>query len=285
MIPKILHFTWKTKDIPEQWQNNFEKWKNYHPTWQIKLWTDEDNLRLVRKCVPWFYNIYKKLPFPINRADCARYIYMLKFGGVYVDLDTYPIKPLDPLLQYVSNFPTPIAMGQDFASQSQFEIAFIMSSKGHNFFFYLLTHVKPYLNGWKSLTSFFPGWSVLMLSGPYFVYKCYNEYRAYYEATFTIKSVQVNPYQRSRTDDLYLVHLNNATWLNHSFDKFNHKIYHMLRSLGFDSTCLLFTVLIFLGCIFGALYIIYITTRLTYLFAHNRYLRRSPNLTSLFDTT
>ena len=40
-IPKIIHQTWKTKDLPQ----NYKKWSNsikkMHPDWTYILWTDE----------------------------------------------------------------------------------------------------------------------------------------------------------------------------------------------------------------------------------------------------
>jgi len=42
MIPKIIHQTWKDRDIPEKWRRWQQSWKIYHPDWEYRLWTHED---------------------------------------------------------------------------------------------------------------------------------------------------------------------------------------------------------------------------------------------------
>lgn len=49
--------------------------------WLHVLWTDEDNLALVTKYAKWFLPTYTKLRTEIERADAARFVYMLVFGG------------------------------------------------------------------------------------------------------------------------------------------------------------------------------------------------------------
>ena len=41
-IPKIIHQTWKTKEVPEKWKKSQEEWQRLHPDWLYILWTDED---------------------------------------------------------------------------------------------------------------------------------------------------------------------------------------------------------------------------------------------------
>ena len=245
-IPHILHFTWKTHDVPKEWKPNFIKWKHSHPNWDIRIWSDEDNEALIAKEVPWFLNVYKSLPAGINRADCARYVYMFSHGGVYCDLDTLPTKPIDVLVQFVEQHKSGIAIGQDSASQSRFEIAFIASRPSHPFWFYVLTRIRPCLVGWENiLGSLSPGLSTMFLTGPYFVGKCHDEYRTFYESQFLILPVQLNPFGPEGPQNLFVVHLNNASWITNPRDIFAHKTYHKLRSLGFSANCLFGTVLIF----------------------------------------
>jgi mannosyltransferase OCH1-like enzyme len=45
------------------------------------LWTDDDNLKLVRKYFPWLEDTYKALPGDIYRVDLVRNMYMYIFGG------------------------------------------------------------------------------------------------------------------------------------------------------------------------------------------------------------
>ena len=80
-IPKLLHQSWSSTDLPVK----FERWsatcRNQHPDWEWVLWTDEDNEELVRKHFPWLLKTYQGLPGTIYRADLVRNLYMYMFGG------------------------------------------------------------------------------------------------------------------------------------------------------------------------------------------------------------
>lgn len=80
-VPKLFHQSWKTNKLPSK----FETWstvcREKLPDWEWVLWTNEDNLNLVRKYFPWLEEAYLELPGEIYRADFARYLYMYIFGG------------------------------------------------------------------------------------------------------------------------------------------------------------------------------------------------------------
>ncbi len=62
MIPRIIHQTWKCREVPGQWQHAAETWNRHHPTWKFRLWTDEENLRLVTEHYPNLLENYSQLP-------------------------------------------------------------------------------------------------------------------------------------------------------------------------------------------------------------------------------
>ncbi len=95
MIPKIIHQTWKTKNLPVQLKKWHDQIKRLHPGWEIKLWTDEDNLALVKEHFPLLLNSYNTLQYNIMRVDLIRYIYMAIYGGYYLDLDYELFIPFD----------------------------------------------------------------------------------------------------------------------------------------------------------------------------------------------
>lgn len=97
MIPKLIHQTAKTKDIPEKWQAFQRRLIELHPGWTYKLWTDEDNDTFVKKEMPDFYPVFKSFPKNIMRADTIRYVLMYRLGGLYMDLDYEMLKPFDLL--------------------------------------------------------------------------------------------------------------------------------------------------------------------------------------------
>ena len=100
-IPKIIHQTWKSKDID---YSIFKKeivssWSKHNPDYEIFLYDDNDNLSFIEKFYPWFLNIYKSYPKEIFRADAIRYFYMLHYGGIYADLDMECLKPITPYMK------------------------------------------------------------------------------------------------------------------------------------------------------------------------------------------
>ncbi len=98
IIPKIIHQTWKTRDIPSVWHKSHVEWQRLHPTWTYRLWTDEDLRNLVVDHYPEMLKVYDDFPYPIQRVDMARYMILDRHGGVYSDLDLIPVTPIDPFL-------------------------------------------------------------------------------------------------------------------------------------------------------------------------------------------
>jgi mannosyltransferase OCH1-like enzyme len=98
MIPKIIHQSWKTRQIPERWAGFQESWRHNHPDYEYRLWTDDDNRKFVAQFFPAFLPVYEGYRHPVSRADLARYLVVCHYGGVYADLDCESVKPLDDLL-------------------------------------------------------------------------------------------------------------------------------------------------------------------------------------------
>lgn len=97
-IPRIIHQSYKSHDLPTRWRGTPEAWRAHHPGYEYMFWTDKDNLELIRQKYPWFLDTYNAYPYPIQRADAARYFVVLTYGGVYVDLDVQPMRDISPLL-------------------------------------------------------------------------------------------------------------------------------------------------------------------------------------------
>ncbi|HWV22150.1 MAG TPA: glycosyltransferase [Devosia sp.] len=100
MIPKILHFTWKSDQLPRQMQAYYDAWGRLHPDWEIRLWTDETMRAFVAESYPAFLPTYDAYPKMIQRADSFRYLVLGALGGVYADLDVEPFQPVDGLLHH-----------------------------------------------------------------------------------------------------------------------------------------------------------------------------------------
>jgi hypothetical protein len=99
MIPKILHFTWKTEALPRVMGRYFARWRALHPGWETRLWTDVSMRAFVVETYPDLVAVYDGYPMMIQRADAFRYLVLKHFGGVYADLDVEPIEPIDRLAE------------------------------------------------------------------------------------------------------------------------------------------------------------------------------------------
>ncbi|KAH6976678.1 hypothetical protein EDB80DRAFT_828724 [Ilyonectria destructans] len=92
-IPNLIHQIWKTADVHtysieashESWETSFEP-LNY----TVKLWTEEDILRLIKANYSWLLSTYEGYPHNIQRADVARIVVVHAEGGMYADLDVHP---------------------------------------------------------------------------------------------------------------------------------------------------------------------------------------------------
>lgn len=123
-IPHRIHQTWKTNSVPERWRDYHVSWRRHNPSWELVLWTDADNRRLVEQHYPWFLATYDSFDRDIQRVDAAKYLILSKYGGVYADLDCECLKPIDELIE---------PGGAVFARTADgvIECAFFASSPGH----------------------------------------------------------------------------------------------------------------------------------------------------------
>ncbi len=98
-IPKIIHQTWKTSDIPEQFRLWQESWRALHPDWDYRFYDDHACRQLVAESFPDLLELYDGCPHGVQRADIFRYLVVARDGGVYADMDMEAIRPLDPVLE------------------------------------------------------------------------------------------------------------------------------------------------------------------------------------------
>ncbi|MCC7271024.1 MAG: glycosyltransferase [Alphaproteobacteria bacterium] len=97
-IPRLLHQTWRT-DALEPRQRQFQSgWREHHPGWEYRLWTDADLRAFVAAEAPELLAMFDGYAQQIARVDMARYVILQRLGGLFVDLDMQCLRPVDPLL-------------------------------------------------------------------------------------------------------------------------------------------------------------------------------------------
>jgi len=110
-VPKIIHQTWKTDQIPDRWIPVRESCVAAHESWEYMLWTDKSGRELIEREYPWFLPIYDGYRYPIQRADAVRYFILHHYGGVYMDLDIGCLRPMDSLLRFDLVLPQTVPVG------------------------------------------------------------------------------------------------------------------------------------------------------------------------------
>lgn len=104
MIPRLLHHIWVGPDpCPPHLLAYRAAWLAMHPAsrgWAHAFWHD-GNLPVLAN--QWVFEQAAVLVAADRvgqlRADVLRYELLLHFGGVYVDMDLEPVRPIDELLE------------------------------------------------------------------------------------------------------------------------------------------------------------------------------------------
>jgi inositol phosphorylceramide mannosyltransferase catalytic subunit len=99
-VPQVVFQTWKSRtQVPSNYDAWSRSFRHHNPRYECMIWDDLDNREFVAEQFPWFLPFYDRYPKEIFRADAVRYFFLYKFGGLYADMDTECLKPLDPILR------------------------------------------------------------------------------------------------------------------------------------------------------------------------------------------
>lgn len=172
MIPQKIFQTWKEKHIENEilkgWQNS---WIIENPNYEYNLWTDEENRNFIEKEFPDFLSVYDNYDKNIKRVDAVRYFYLLKYGGIYADLDFICLKSFDDILNIDADviFGSLGNMDNPFNNYHKVPNA-LMIAKPNSDFFYFLTLVL------KNMGKLNLELSPEMQTGPIFLSICIQYY-------------------------------------------------------------------------------------------------------------
>src|SRR5262249_1485667 len=100
-IPGIVHQIWiqGESEMPRLYRRWAESWRAQNPGWEYVLWDDAALRRLLGEHLPELLALYEQHHDFAERSDLGRYAVLYVHGGLYVDVDTLCVRPLDPLLQ------------------------------------------------------------------------------------------------------------------------------------------------------------------------------------------
>ena len=155
MIPKIIHQTWKDKNLPPiiyklvSENISFLKSQGY----EYMFWTDEMILKLIAEEYPNFYNIYKLARTGVQKGDIARILLVYHYGGIYIDLDVLVLRDFNEILDMSSNklYITYEPSGQTNAlynSDKYLCNAFFAANKNNSMLKVLLNNIPEYIKNY-----------------------------------------------------------------------------------------------------------------------------------------
>ncbi len=148
LIPRIIHQTWRTHEVPAAYRNWQASWQRLNPGYEYRLWSNRDIEQLIARDFPEWASLFHSYRKNICRIDLARYLILKKYGGIYADLDYECLRPQDPLLRI-----RPLVLGAEPASHAQLEMAvrakldtvvcnaWMASAPGHPFWDHLLAYL------------------------------------------------------------------------------------------------------------------------------------------------
>ena len=164
-IPRVIHQTYRTHDIPAIWNATVSSvMEKNMDTFKYRRWSHAEMHAFVKENEPIFYEkTYMKYPYDIQRFDSFRYVLMYYIGGIYIDMDNgcnHPFKylvstleSLEPNATHLVAFPQRESFG--------FDIDMIISSRGHPLFRHLISHLKQFNHYY-----IFHFWTILLSAGP-----------------------------------------------------------------------------------------------------------------------
>jgi hypothetical protein len=104
MIPKIIHQTWKSNNLPIIFQKIYDYNKSTNDNFEYMLWTDDNSGlyidEFIKKEYPKIYEIYQKIELGVQKSDIARLAILHYYGGIYIDLDILLLKNIENLFDY-----------------------------------------------------------------------------------------------------------------------------------------------------------------------------------------
>ena len=103
MIPKILHQIWFQGEtqIPDHLRVYHEGWIKMNPSFEVRLWDEPAIEKMLVQCDKKIVKLYRSYPLMIQKIDLAKYILLYTYGGIYIDMDMKPLKPIsDSFLDY-----------------------------------------------------------------------------------------------------------------------------------------------------------------------------------------
>lgn len=129
MIPKIIHLSWKSKDVVNSKSdlitNGLKNLIELNPDWDVQISTDDEvNQYLKANLSEQQYKLVKNIGI-VPQTDIWRLLKLFNTGGLYIDIDRLCNRPLSDLLQDGVKWVLPTCEDNDFSHD------FMMTAPGN----------------------------------------------------------------------------------------------------------------------------------------------------------
>ena len=95
-IPRLIWQTSRSLTLSDRANATVSTWIANNPTWKHMIATDDDmDIFFRTKFPPNVYEAFSKLPLGVMKADTFRLAVMYYYGGIYADVDTECVRPID----------------------------------------------------------------------------------------------------------------------------------------------------------------------------------------------
>lgn len=229
-IPKIIHQIWLGKlFIPLVFKRLSDSWQTQYLDWEYFFWNTDKATEFVNQEFPQYVSLYNTLSYDVQRVDLLKYLILLKFGGVYIDIDYEPLKSIEPILENQA-----LCFGLEPKQYSDFHQAeyflgnaFMASIPNHEFLSQLVEHISDNLAS-VDIPKENKYYYVMNSTGPLLLNNFYQSYLSKQEVTL-IPSEQICPLDsveaknyflggdkakyRQKLEKSFAIHLFAGTWL------------------------------------------------------------------------
>lgn len=180
-IPKVVHQTYFTKQLPKEIQENLNNLKLENPDWQFRLYDDADIEQYIRQYYPTLIRTFEKISpaYGVAKADLFRYLVIYNEGGVYLDIKSSVQQPLNTIIQkddyyllsHWQNKTDQLHEGIGFHRciphpRGEFQQWHVIARRGHPFLKAVIENVCHNIDHYNPLLHDTGGWGVVNLTGP-----------------------------------------------------------------------------------------------------------------------
>ena len=196
---RTIHRIWieGSDPMPEEYERNTRLWAEMNPGWRVVTWT-KPTFPIVNEC------LYKRPPPHLSahdrlryRSDLLRLEILYSFGGLYVDMDVEPLRPIEGLIR--GHTAVVAYSPNQWRGKSIITNALIWATPRHDW-------IKRCVGKMRISVRMFPKAFLARISGPHHVHRCHEPD----DEVLVLPAERVYPMTQAQLEIAYTFH----TWAN-----------------------------------------------------------------------